>query len=118
MIATGYTWPNEERWRLSFQCITCEAVRRPQRRGSSGLAARGRSLEREAWLPAWLCATWAWVVERNSAAWHAHSSHRDQPIRLIVITDSGDRDHAAGKVEEGLPDGMGGIWSSPLTVVP
>jgi hypothetical protein len=48
----------------------------------------------------------------------AHSSHRDQPIRLIVITDSGDRDHAADGVEEDLPDGMGGIWSSPLTVVP
>lgn len=43
----------------------------------------------------------------------AHSSHRDQPIRLIVITDSGDRDHAAGEVEEDLPDGMG--WHLVVT---
>jgi hypothetical protein len=30
----------------------------------------------------------------------ADSGHRDQPIRLIVITKTGDRDHAAHLVEE------------------
>jgi hypothetical protein len=30
----------------------------------------------------------------------ADSGHRDQPIRLIVITQTGDRDHAAHLVEE------------------
>jgi hypothetical protein len=33
----------------------------------------------------------------------ADSGHRDQPIRLIVITQTGDRDHAAHL-------GRGGAW--------
>jgi hypothetical protein len=33
----------------------------------------------------------------------ADSGHRDQPIRLIVITQTGDRDHAAHQ-------GRGGAW--------
>jgi transposase-like protein len=40
----------------------------------------------------------------------ADSGHRDQPIRLIVITYSGDRDHAA-RLGRGVPGGQheGGI---------
>jgi hypothetical protein len=48
----------------------------------------------------------------------ADSGHRDQPIRLIVITQTGDRDHAAHLVEECLVCSMRWHWSSPLTVVP
>jgi hypothetical protein len=38
----------------------------------------------------------------------ADSGHRDQPIRLIVITQTGDRDHAAhlGRGVPGVPHGV------------
>ena len=48
----------------------------------------------------------------------ADSGHRDQPIRPIVITCTGDRDHVARLGEGCLAGSMDGIWSSPLTVVP
>src|ERR1700693_3163505 len=39
----------------------------------------------------------------SASAKNADSGHRDQPIRLIVITQTGDRDHAAHL-------GRGGAW--------
>jgi hypothetical protein len=38
----------------------------------------------------------------------ADSGHRDQPIRLIVITQTGDRDHAA-RLGRGVPGGQHGV---------
>ena len=41
-----------------------------------------------------ICSLWGIIAD---------SGHRDQPIRLIVITQTGDRDHAAHQ-------GRGGAW--------
>jgi hypothetical protein len=47
-----------------------------------------------------------WRLLRSQGA---HSGHRDRPIRPIVITPAGDRDHAA-RLDRGVPGGRHGRY--------